>query len=53
MEKIDYWIENKQERERMSIQYGEWATQFTLAHSVTQMEKVFQEVIAEYNTKKE
>lgn len=52
VEKIDYWIENKQERERMSIQYGEWATQFTLAHSVTQMEKVFQEVIAEYNTKK-
>lgn len=53
VQKIDYWIENKEEREKMSIQYAEWATQFTLANSVTQMEEVYKEIIESYHYNKQ
>lgn len=51
--KIDYWIEHDEERKQMSKQYGEWASQFTLANSVTKIEEVFKQVIENYHKEKQ
>ena len=45
--KIDYWIENEEERRRMEIAYSEYGKQFNIDHCVSQIEDMFQEEIEE------
>lgn len=45
--KIDYWIENEEERVNMQKQYAQSAKQYTLSKSMEKMEEMFLEAIAE------
>ena len=47
VKKIDYWIENEQERIYMQKQYAESAKQYSIASSMEKMEEMFMEAIAE------
>ncbi len=46
--KIDWWLENKLERERMQNEYAKSALNYTLENSVIQIEKVYEEAIRDF-----
>lgn len=46
-EKIDYWIEHKQEREKMERIYSEYGKNYSLDHCVQQMEEMFKDAVAQ------
>lgn len=46
-EKIDYWIENPDERNNMEIKYSEYGQQFRLSYCAAMMEKMFEKAIKE------
>lgn len=50
--KIDYWIENKEEREKMAKIYADSALNYTLEKSIQQAETMYEEVIKDFNTPK-
>ncbi|AFI06438.1 glycosyltransferase [Helicobacter cetorum] len=46
--KIDWWLENKAERERMQREYAKSALNYTLESSVFRIEKVYEEAIRDF-----
>ena len=48
-EKIDYWFDNPDEKEKMSMQYIEYAKQFRVENSVRKIEAMFEDAILFYN----
>ncbi|GAA8348492.1 hypothetical protein HpBT203_22680 [Helicobacter pylori] len=46
--KIDWWLENKLERERMQNKYAKSALNYTLENSVIHIEKVYEEAIKDF-----
>ncbi|MDO7252433.1 glycosyltransferase [Helicobacter cappadocius] len=48
-QKIDYWIENQDEREKMGKIYAQSASNYTLDKSIAKAEKMYQEVIEYFN----
>lgn len=49
--KIDYWLENKEERQKCADSYLGFAKKFDFATSMDSMEKMFLETIEKYKTK--
>ncbi|AFI04762.1 glycosyltransferase [Helicobacter cetorum] len=47
--KIDWWLENPLERERMQKEYAKSALNYTLESSVDKIERVYQEAILDFN----
>ncbi|PAF52297.1 glycosyltransferase [Helicobacter sp. 13S00477-4] len=47
--KIDYWIENPQERENMGKIYTQSASKYSLEKSMQKAEKMYHEVIKDFN----
>lgn len=45
-EKIDYWIENPEERQEMSSKYVENSEKYRITHSIAKTEEMFKEAIA-------
>lgn len=45
--KIDYWIENKDEKQAQSIAYANYAQNFNIDNCIIKMENMFNEAIAE------
>lgn len=48
-EKIEYWLDNKEEREKMEKQYAENAEKYRIEKSMEQIEEMFREEINERN----
>ena len=46
-EKIDWWFEHPEEREKMGKRYAEHAGQYALSRSIEQTEEMFRQAIAE------
>ncbi|WP_104748818.1 glycosyltransferase [Helicobacter cetorum] len=46
--KIDWWLENKTERERMQREYAKSALNYTLESSVFKIERVYEEAIRDF-----
>ena len=46
-EKIDYWLDNPEERRRMEHRYAEHGRAYDIDHCVSQIEDMFREAIAE------
>jgi 1,2-diacylglycerol 3-alpha-glucosyltransferase len=46
-DKIDYWIEHPEERKRMGVVYADYARQFSVESSVTRMEEVYRQAMAD------
>ncbi|MBP5216957.1 MAG: glycosyltransferase, partial [Bacilli bacterium] len=51
-EAIDYWIEHPEERKKNAEAYAGFADRFGFEKSMNQMEAMWQEVIANYSSKK-
>jgi 1-acyl-sn-glycerol-3-phosphate acyltransferase len=51
-DKLDYWIENPEERERMSKEYAKLGELYNINHSVKKMEKMFADVIRDFKTER-
>jgi glycosyltransferase involved in cell wall biosynthesis len=51
-DKLDYWIEHPEERERMGKEYAKLGRSYNIAHSVKKMEKMFDDAIKDFRTKK-
>lgn len=51
-EKIEYWIEHPEEKEKRSQEYIEYARQYSIDNCVSQLEDIFQMAIEEMNEKK-
>ena len=49
--KIEYFIENPEEKQKLSEQYLEYAKQYRVENCVSEMEKMFEQVIAENREK--
>lgn len=47
--KIDYWIENEDEKKRMSEVYSKYATKFNIENSIDAMISMFNDAIASHN----
>lgn len=43
--KIDYWIENEDERKKMEINYAESGKKYNIVNSIVQIEEMFREAI--------
>lgn len=50
-EKIEYWYENEDERERMSAQYAEAAKKYSLENSLEKAEQMFKDEIEDSKNK--
>jgi len=48
--KIDYWIEHPQERERMGREYAKMGEKYNIGHSVLKLEKMFNDSIKDFKT---
>lgn len=46
--KIDYWIENEDERKRMEFEYAKHAEEFRIEKSMKKIEGMFEDAIREY-----
>ena len=51
--RIDYWIENEQERRRMEFAYSEHGKKYSLDYCVRQMETMFEDAIIESRQEQE
>ena len=51
-DKIDYWIEHPQERERMGKKYAKLGERYNISYSALKLEKMFSETIRDHKTKK-
>jgi 1-acyl-sn-glycerol-3-phosphate acyltransferase len=51
-DKLDYWIENPEERERMGREYAKLGELYNINHSVKKMEKMFADVIRDFKTER-
>lgn len=49
--KIDYWIENKEERQKQSTAYANYAQTFNINNCITKMENMFEEAINDCENK--
>ena len=49
-DKIDYWIENPEERERMGIEYARLGENYNIGYSVKKLENMFTEAIRDHKT---
>lgn len=49
--KIDYWIEHSEEKEKVSKEYLEYAKQFELESCIDKMVEMFEDAIHEHQTK--
>lgn len=49
--KIDYFIEHPEEKDKLSAEYLEYAKNFRLENCVSQLERVFEQVVAENKEK--
>ena len=48
-EKIDYWLDHTNEKERMSQQYIEYAKQYCIENSAIKLETMFHDAITYYH----
>ena len=48
--KIDYWLDNSAERERMSEKYAKQASYFRISHSMRLTEEFYKQAIADHRT---
>lgn len=48
-EKIDYWLDHPEDKDRMSKQYIEYAKEFRIENSVSKLETMFEDAIAYYH----
>jgi len=51
-DKIDYWIEHPEERERMGAEYAKMGKRYNINYSVVKMEKMFTDSIRDFKTEK-
>jgi 1-acyl-sn-glycerol-3-phosphate acyltransferase len=51
-DKLDYWIEHPEERERMGREYAQMGELYNISHSIKKMEKMFQDVIRDCKTQR-
>jgi glycosyltransferase involved in cell wall biosynthesis len=49
-DKLDYWIEHPEERERMGMEYAQLGRSYGIHHSVVKLEKLFEKVIKDFRT---
>ena len=45
--KIEYWLDNPEERRRMEFRYAEHGREYDIDHCVSQIEDMFRQAIAE------
>lgn len=50
-EKIEYWIEHKEERKEMEKAYSEYGKQFNIEQCVFKIEKMFEQAVSENETR--
>jgi 1-acyl-sn-glycerol-3-phosphate acyltransferase len=51
-DKIDYWIEHPEERERMGGEYAKTREKYNIKYSVSKLEKMFMDTIRDHKTEK-
>jgi 1-acyl-sn-glycerol-3-phosphate acyltransferase len=51
-DKIDYWIEHPEERERMGMEYAKMGERYNINYSVSKLEKMFMDSIKDCKTAK-
>jgi glycosyltransferase involved in cell wall biosynthesis len=51
-DKLDYWIEHPGEQELMEKEYGKLGETYNIKHSVKKIEKMFEDTIKDYKTRK-
>ncbi|MDR0555378.1 MAG: glycosyltransferase [Treponema sp.] len=51
-DKLDYWIEHPEERERMSREYAKVGELYNISHSVKKMEKMFEDAVRDSKTRR-
>ncbi|MDR2110101.1 MAG: glycosyltransferase [Spirochaetaceae bacterium] len=51
-DKLDYWIEHPEERERMGGEYAKLGEFYDINHSIVKLEQMFKDTITDFKTKK-
>ena len=51
-DKLDYWLSNDEERERMGMEYARLGEAYNISYSVLKLEKMFEETIKDFKTGK-
>jgi 1-acyl-sn-glycerol-3-phosphate acyltransferase len=49
-DRLDYWIEHPEERERMGVEYAKLGKAYNISHSVKKLVHMFEETIKDYKT---
>ena len=51
-DRIDYWIEHPEERERMGREYARLGAQYNISHSIKKVEKMFGDALRDHKTRR-
>jgi len=51
-DKLDYWIEHPEERERMEKEYARLGQRYNISYSVPKLERMFEDTIRDFKTEK-
>jgi 1-acyl-sn-glycerol-3-phosphate acyltransferase len=51
-DKLDYWIEHPEEREKMGGEYAKLGKMYDISYSVLKMEQLFRDAMTDFKTKK-